>query len=308
MIFDQFEELFSKEELFETFNAVRELSLDLDARQLPLILGFAWKTDVSLPQQHPAYHLWHQLSDRRRTFKIRDFGRRDIQRIISKAEHSALKRLSPALRARVVEQCQNLPWLLKKLLVHVLQRISSEESQYLFLERELDVELLFKEDLSILGDDQIRCLKFVAQRAPVAVADVEENFNRDTTNLLINTHLLVRSGMNYVVYWDIFKDYLVDERVPYIPWARTFQRGPAIAVRALQALSLHGLSAIPDLGLAVGLKEGPAFNLFGDLVALQLVESPSARLFAPSRHLRDLKPSSIAEFVQSQLRRHIVVR
>ena len=67
LLFDQFEELFSKESLFEVFNAVRDLSLDIDASQASLILGFAWKTDVSLPQQHPAYHLWHQLADRRRS-------------------------------------------------------------------------------------------------------------------------------------------------------------------------------------------------------------------------------------------------
>ncbi|HEX9985568.1 MAG TPA: restriction endonuclease [Thermoanaerobaculia bacterium] len=273
LIFDQFEELFAKEQLFETFNAVRELSLELDARQWPIVLGFAWKTDASLPQQHPAYHLWHQLSDRRRTFKIREFGKRDIQKIVSGAELSSGKRLSPAVRARVSDQSQNLPWLLKKLLVHVLQRVSSEESQYIFLERELDVELLFKEDLSILPEEPVRCLRYVAQRAPVAIAEVEENFSRDSTNLLIDSRLLVRSGMNYVVYWDVFRDYLVDGRVPHIPWARTFQRGAAIAVRALQILRDTAPSSIPKVGSALGLKEGPAFNLFGDLVALQLVES-----------------------------------
>ena len=307
LIFDQFEELFAKEKLFETFNAVRDLSLDCDAQQVPLTLGFAWKTDVALPQQHPAYHLWHELSDRRRTFKIREFGRRDIRIIIGRAERASGKRLSPALRARIIEQSQNLPWLLKKLLVHVLQHISSEESQYLFLERELDVELLFKEDLSELGDEQIRCLKHVAQRAPVAVTEVEDNFSRETTNMLLNSHLLVRSGMNYVVYWDIFRDYLVDERVPYIPWARTFQRGATTAVKALQKLSAKGPSSIPAIGEAIGLKEGPAYNLFGDLVALQLVEATAPGIYVPTPHLKDLEVMTIAEFVQGQIKRHIVV-
>jgi len=307
LIFDQFEELFAKENLFETFNAVRELSLDCDAQQVPLTLGFAWKTDVALPQQHPAYHLWHELSDRRRTFKIREFGRCDIRIIIGRAERASGKRLSPALRARIIEQSQNLPWLLKKLLVHVLQHISGEESQYLFLERELDVELLFKEDLSELGDEQIRCLKHVAQRAPIAVAEVEENFSRETTNMLLNSHLLVRSGMNYVVYWDIFRDYLVDERVPYIPWARTFQRGATTAIKALQKLSAKGPSSIPAIGEAIGLKEGPAYNLFGDLVALQLVESTAPGIYVPTPHLKDLDVMTIAAFVQGQIKRHIVV-
>lgn len=310
LIFDQFEELFAKEPLFETFNAVRELSLDIDARQAPIILGFAWKTDISLPQQHPAYHLWHQLGDRRRTFKIREFDGRDVRKIIGGAERGADKRLAPALRARLVEKCQGFPWLLKKLLVHVLQRVSEAESQYLLLERELDVEMLFKEDLAVLGEEAIRCLRFVAARAPVAVAEVEENFPRDTTNLLINAHLLVRSGMNYVVYWDIFRDYLVEGRVPYIPWARTFQRGPAMAIKALQKLEEAGEEGGSAATLAggMGLREGTCFNLLADLVALQLAEPTASGSYKPGTHLGDLQPATVARHVQGQLRRHVVVR
>ena len=308
LLFDQFEELFAKEELFETFTAVRELSLDLDARQVPVILGFAWKTDVSLPQQHPAYHLWHQLSDRRRTFRIREFGSRDVASIVTKAERSLGRRLMPALRGRLIEQCQGLPWLLKKLLVHVLQRVSAVESQYLLLERELDIELLFKEDLSQLGEEQIRCLKFVAMRAPVAVADVEENFSRETTNLLINSHLLVRSGMNYVIYWDIFRDYLVEGKVPSIPWARTFQRDPDSAIRALQVFQANGAMSTAMIAPRLGLKERPCINLISDLVALQLVDTDENGLYRLSEHLPGVDPGTVAAYVQRQLRRHILVR
>lgn len=308
LMFDQFEELFAKESLFEVFNAVRDLSLDVDSTQAPLVLGFAWKTDVSLPQQHPAYHLWHQLADRRKTFKVSELKRGEIDRVISKAEKAIGKKLSRPLRHRLIEQCQGFPWLLKKLLVHVLQRVSTSESQYLLLERELDIEQLFKEDLEQLQEDHLRCLKFVAARAPIAVAEVEESFSRDTTNLLINQHLLVRSGMNYVVYWDIFRDYLVEERVPQIPWARTFQRTPPVALRALNVLERKGpLSAIA-LGEHLSLKEGPTFNLLGDLVAFQLVDADGAGNYKIPGHMSDLSATTIAGIVRSQLRRHVVAR
>ncbi|MCU9952784.1 restriction endonuclease [Burkholderia sp. BKH01] len=308
LMFDQFEELFAKESLFEVFNAVRDLSLDVDSAQAPLVLGFAWKTDVSLPQQHPAYHLWHQLADRRKTFKVTELKRGEIDRVISKAEKAIGKKLSRPLRHRLTEQCQGLPWLLKKLLVHVLQRVSTAESQYLLLERELDIEQLFKEDLEQLQEDHLRCLKFVAARAPVAVAEVEDSFSRDTTNLLINQHLLVRSGMNYVVYWDIFRDYLVEERVPQIPWTRTFQRTPPVALRALNVLESKGPLSALALGEQLSLKEGPTFNLLGDLVAFQLVDADGSGNYKIPSHLSDLSPTTIAGIVRSQLRRHVVAR
>lgn len=308
LIFDQFEELFSKEDLFETFNAVRELSLDIDSQQVPLVLGFAWKTDVSLPQQHPAYHMWHQLEDRRRSFKIRAFGGSDIKKVITKAEKSFDRRLFPVVKTRLVEQCQGLPWLLKKLLVHVMHQVETVESQYLLLERELDVELLFKEDLSVLSGEQIRCLKYVASRAPVPVADVEDNFTYEITNTLIHSHLLVRSGMNYVVYWDIFRDYLVEERVPQIPWARTLQLGPNIAIKTLQFTEEMGRVSAATLAPLLGHKERSVFNILSDLIALQLIDAAGDAHYKLPNHLDDIEPLTVAKYCQGQLRRHIVVR
>lgn len=308
LIFDQFEELFAKEHLFEAFHAVRELSLDLDAEQHPLALGFAWKTDVALPQQHPAYHLWHHLADRRRTFSVPEFGRGDSKRVITKAEKALEKKLSPALRSRLVEQCQGLPWLLKKLLVHVLQRVSTRESQYLLLERELDVEVLFKEDLATLPESAIRCLRFVAQAAPVPVTEVEENFDRDTTNLLLGSRLIVRSGMNYVIYWDIFRDYLLEGKVPQIPWARTFQRDPAAGVRVLQNLAEIQPATASEIGEQVGLKERPTQNVLSDLVALQLVDRVAGDRYRVASVLEDVQPDSISDHARGQLQRHVVAK
>lgn len=305
LIFDQFEELFAREDLFEIFNAVRELSLDIDARQAPIILGFAWKTDISLPQLHPAYHLWHQLADRRKTFKIREFGSKDIQKIIYKAQKALGEKLSPALKTRLLEQCQGFPWLLKKLLVHVLKKVSTTESQYLLLERELDIIQLFKEDLSLIGDEQIRCLKYVASKGPITVTEVEQNFSRETTNHLINSHLLIRSGMNYVVYWDIFRDYLNEEKVPYIPWTRTFQSGPSAAFKVLLILSEIHSATGTELAAKIG---HASINPTGDLLALQLVELNTSGQYSIARHLNDLKPLSVAQFVQGQFRRHVVVK
>jgi Holliday junction resolvase-like predicted endonuclease len=308
LIFDQFEELFSKENLFETFNAVRELSLDLDGGQLPMVLGFAWKTDIALPQQHPAYYLWHQLRDRRRTFHVPEFGSGEIKRVITKGERALNKRLNVALKMRLVEQCQGFPWLLKKLLVHVLQRVTTPESQYLLLERELDVEVLFKEDLAALTEEAVRCLRYIAQRAPVAVPEIEETFSRESTNLLLASRIIVRSGMNYAVYWDIFRDYLVEGRVPKIPWARTFQRDPTSAVKVLHILSETGSARAPQIAAAIGLREGPCLNILGDLVALQLVDHVSGDSYQVSSVLSNTKPTELARHVRKQLERHIMMK
>jgi len=308
LIFDQFEELFTKEALFETFNAIRDLSMDLDSRQISFVLGFAWKTDVSLPQQHPAYHLWHSLADRRRDFRLRQFGGPDISKVIAHAQRQIGVQLIPALRTRLIEQCQGYPWLLKKLLVHVAKSLKPTSSQYALLERELDVESLFKEDLAGLKPEQIRCLKYVAEKAPAYVGEVEDLFNADLTNSLLSKRLLVRSGLNYVIYWDIFRDYLTHGRAPQIPWARTFQRDPRSAVRAVQLVVQDGTTSTRRLSETVGGSERGWVNVMSDLVALQVVDRIAEDSYQLASHIRSTSPAELAEHIHTQLARHVICR
>jgi len=308
LIFDQFEELFTKEALFETFNAVRELSMDLYSKQIPIVLGFAWKTAVSIPQQHPAYHLWHSLADRRRDFRVRQFGPPDIGKVISHAQRQTGTSLVPALRTRLFEQCQGYPWLLKKLLVHVAKLLGGSASQYDLLERELDVQALFEEDLAGLTPVQIRCLKYVAEHAPAYVSEVEEHFSSDATNLLLSKRLLVRSGLNYVIYWDIFRDYLVEGRAPQIPWARSFQRDPNSAVRAVQLVAQERTLSAKRAAEILGGSERGWLNVMSDLVALQLLDRIAEDSYRLASHVKSVKPVDLADHIHGQLARHVFCR
>jgi Restriction endonuclease/AAA ATPase domain len=308
LIFDQFEELFTKEALFETFNAIRELSVDLDAKQIPIVLGFAWKTDVSLPQQHPAYHLWHSLADRRKDFRVRQFGAPDIGKVITHAQRQIGLSLIPALKTRLIEQCQGYPWLLKKLLVHVAKRLEQAASQYELLERELDVQALFEEDLAGLASDQIRCLKYVAERAPAYVTEVEEHFSSEIANFLLSKRLLVRSGLNYVIYWDIFRDYLVEGRAPQIPWTRTFQRDPNSAIQAVKCVSQEQPISAKRISEMLGGSERGWVNVMSDLVALQIVDRIAEDSYRLVPHVKSISPIDLATHIYGQLSRHVVCR
>ena len=84
--FDQFEEIFAKEELLDTFEVITRLSYYIDANQLPIIIGVAWKTDISLPQNHPAYHMWHSLSDRRTNIRLSPFEKDETVYMIRRAQ------------------------------------------------------------------------------------------------------------------------------------------------------------------------------------------------------------------------------
>ena len=97
IIFDQFEELFSKKELYPLFDSVKSLCNEVDALQGQLVLGFAWKTDLTIPVEHPAYYLWSNLADRRKEFELQQFKPSEIKSAIGlfgKTSESYLGKLS----------------------------------------------------------------------------------------------------------------------------------------------------------------------------------------------------------------------
>lgn len=188
------------------------------------------------------------------------------------------------------------------------KRLEKSESQYALLERELDVEVLFKEDLADLNKDQMKCLKYVATRAPVYVSDVEEHFSPDVTNFLMSKRLLVRSGLNYVIYWDIFRDYLTEGRVPQIPWARTFQRDARSAVLAVQAVEKEGKASAKRVAELLNATERGCVNVMSDLVALQLVDRVADDSYMLAPHVKSTAPVDLAVHIQGQFSRHVVCR
>ena len=79
LVFDQFEELYSKPELFGVFEEARRLMFSAVSSGTNFILGFAWKTDSTVPQDHPAYYMWHQLADHRYEVTLSPFTHADAE-------------------------------------------------------------------------------------------------------------------------------------------------------------------------------------------------------------------------------------
>jgi hypothetical protein len=124
----------------------------------------------------------------------------------------------------------------------------------------------------------------------------------------MQAHLLVRSGMNYNVYWDIFRDYLKDGKVPSIPWSRSFQREPATINKILRILSSNKNSALQDLSSAVNISVASCQNIMTDLIALQLANSVSDYVYAATSQVDITDAEAVAGYVASQLRKHVMYR
>lgn len=216
LIFDQFEDVFRKKDFFKSF--YKFLS-DVTDKKPNLIVGFSWKSDFFIQSDDPAYHIWQQAKDQAREFTIDEFGEKEIDGIIKQLEGS-VGDLDKSIKDRIKESSQGLPWLTKKLCIHIFDQIEQGLLKENLIESNLNIAELFKNDEERVNNLELKALNIIAKRAydgnffdETEVGDLIES---NTITSLLHKRLIIRSGANYNIYWDIFRDYLVTRIIPPI--------------------------------------------------------------------------------------------
>jgi hypothetical protein len=308
LYFDQFEEVLSKDELRAAFDAMRQLAVEAHAERTALVIGFSWRLGITLSEDNPAYHLWQGLSDSRKTFEIGPFTEGDTNAVLDQFESEFKIPLLRPLRKRLREQSQDLPWLTKKLIIHVYTQIGIGVTQPALLSQRLNAQTLFESDLSDLPNAYVECLKYVAQRSPADVTQVANEFGTNVVSALVGRRLLVRTGGRVAPYWDIFRDFLRDGKVSAIEWQWKPIASPSMALPVFSLIQSAGGLDLATLAVQSGYSEGTAQNVLSDLINLALVQ----RSEATSRYEPVMRQRhgilAVAEHVSMQLREHAVVR
>lgn len=263
--FDQFEELFLNTELAELFTKFRQMIDSVCAAEENLVIGFSWKTNINIPSDYPAYNIWHNYNDRRKTFDLGLFTSKDVAATITKLEKESGKKLDAKLKRNLTEHCQGYPWLLKKLCIYVYKSLQNEtETEILF--QKLNVEGLFKQDLENLTYDEKACIETIARKSPVKEIEISQLFSADVINALFSKRLLIRSGLNISLYWDIFKDYVLTNKTPIVLEKYICSSRPQRYYKVIESL-LEGKSSIA-ISRAFNLSNGTLDNVFRDAVMI----------------------------------------
>ncbi len=277
LIFDQFEELYSKPELFGIFQAAKDLMLDAAGAKRNFVLGFAWKTDSTTQQDHPAYHLWHELADHRKEYKLDVFDRGEISNSITKFEKEMGHKVTSEIRHQVSYSCQGFPWLLKKLCINLYESMGRGEGIDPSLSN-LDAGRLFEADLESLSHQESTCLRLIAQKAPADWSEIIELSGASVLNGLVHKRLVVKSGDRLNIYWDIFKDYLLTGKTPVIPFNYIPSTDVSSLLKVFSQLTCDKYSTLGAISAHTGLNERTILNIGADLVMFGLAERAQTKL------------------------------
>lgn len=301
LIFDQFEELFSKRELYGLFDNIRVLCNVIDAQKQNFVIGFAWKTDLSIPAEHPAYFLWSNLSDRRKEFEVHQFKNSEIKSAIRIFGKQLGETINPVLSSYLTKQCQGYPWLLKKLCIHVFNLIIEGTTQDAVIGKKLNIVDLFERDLSELTPEEHSCIIEIAKETPADFFKIADVYGNEVIQALVNRRIVIRRASKLTLYWDIFRDYVINKTIPSIVLDYIPQQQFAAIAKMLSVLTVNGPLSTIDLSRNIGVNISTIDNIMIDCVMFGVAKRENDIISATTNSEEEL-----VDILQSFFKSHII--
>ena len=311
LFFDQFEKVF---EYPEVTKAIRTLYLRVIEKQLAILFGFAWKSDLwSLAEGFPHHERDDIVRESLPLRQLGEFGPEETSEILKQLEVQWEGKLDVQLRRQLITFSRGLPWLLKKVCAHVLEQKSRGVTKNELIETNLKLQDLFEADLAGLDDEERTLLKAIAPLLPTTLRRLSESFeisNIDRSlHRFIDKRILVKitedvgdslANVKYDAYSDIFREFLITGTVP-IEDAYYFYTSPRGALKFFEKVKERGELSIEQEMEETGKRIASIYNLSRDLRSLGLVNVRN-RVFTVTDEVMDLEQDEILSFLQSQLK------
>ncbi len=314
IFFDQFEYLFTKEPLLYIYELFEKAAHEVHSLKENIVLGFCWRTGIVLPDGHKAYHLWHGLADKRRDIEVKEFVKPESKALLKQFENHLTtggRKLDQKLKKWLLEHCPGFPWLLRKLCGDIYKQILSQSDipSHQVDIKQVDIRRLFEKDLEVYVTtrEQEACLKYIAKHTLVGMSEVIERFGSDVIQSLENTRLVIRTGINYTISWDIFREYVLEGKVPTIPLSYRPRHKVTRVLEVLRIFKEEGKTEIRFSDLLNLSKKNDLENIVYDLANFfQFIYYKSQKVIAQEELLK-LNYQQLADYLAKQLEDHVVV-
>jgi hypothetical protein len=305
---DQFESTFQFPEVFAAYEYV---ALCIARSPSKCALVYSRKDDLLTTHDDMMVQL-DRLRGLAKSIVLEDFSLEEANSLIQKIAQANPKKLSSPVLSQVLEFAQGFPWLLKRTMAHIAATMAKGTSQQELLSTGLHLEDLFEEELAELDEHERGYLARIAAVLPATYQVIARRFEddpflRQMLEKLTHRKLLRLSAGTYDTYNDVFKDFLLYERLPEQSHAQIIRMGLVPVMQAFRALKGANTIEPEQLAAEWGKPQTGIYNILRDLRLAGLVAKVSTGWMVPDVVRQYEYQNRLGEFVRLSVLRNRLV-
>lgn len=301
LLLDQFESTFALPELYDAYELVALSAL----KYRPwLTVIVARKSDLLTTYDNSKISVEH-LNEFSESVALEDFNAEEAVELINRISAHAGRTISAEVKNYVLEFARGFPWLLKRTMTHILRLLGAGVQQAELIPSALRLDNLFDEELEELDEIERDYLVRIAQRLPATYQDLDRAFEEDrhlpeVLEKLTRYRLLRLSGSTYDTYNDVFKDYLVFQKLPDFRLSFIYRLGPSSVLGPFRHLSTQRPCTTEELAQMFRIATGSTLNLIRELRNLGLIEREGHFWIVPEVVLDSYGRGRLGEYIRQQ--------
>lgn len=271
---DQFESTFVNPDIFNCYEYIAN-SITKINKGIYMVL--ARKNDQLTTYDDTKVSL-NRINSISKSYTLPDFERSESILLLEKINESDNYILSKEILPYIIEFAQGFPWLLKRTIAHVLKLAKRGESQRDLIGAGLKLNDLFEEELEGLDEIEKDYLTKIAAKLPADFKELQYQFDEDpmlvkVLDKLTTSRLVRLSGSTYDTYNDVFKEYLVYQKLPEFRQLIIYRMYPGSVVNQFHKIVKLVKIDIEKIKKELDVSEGYAFNLIKEFRNFDLLEA-----------------------------------
>lgn len=269
---DQFEATFQSPEVFRGYEY---LAMCIARGPANIAMVFARKDDLLTTHDDLRVDI-ERIRNLAQPVVLDDFTRLEAFELLVRISEASSKKINPQVLSQVLEFAQGFPWLLKRTMAHVAKVIRQKVSQQELLSSGLHLVDLFEEELSELDEIERGYLTRIVGALPATYHALMQRYEGDPQlprmlEKLTGRRILRFSAGTYDTYNDVFKDFLLYDRLPERSQSALFKMGPGPVMKAFRSLRGKNTIDVASVGKALGKSQGGTYNTLRELRLAGLV-------------------------------------
>lgn len=286
---DQFESTFSNPDIFDCYEYIANSITKLRGG---VYIVFARKNDQLTTYDNSKVSL-NRINQLSKSFTLPDFENKESILLLEKINENNSNILSKEILPYIIEFAQGFPWLLKRTIAHVLKLTQKGDSQRDLISAGLKLNDLFEEELEGLDEIEKDYLVKIAAKLPADFNELQYQFDEDPMLVKVldklTAYRLVRlSGSTYDTYNDVFKEYLVYQKLPEFRLLVIYRMYPSSVISQFHKLITMRKLTITKITENLNVREGYAFNLVKELRNLDLLDAVKSGEWIIPTNVRDI--------------------